>query len=218
MDLQISGFLSKYSYLGEDASVEAVQETGEPLRCIYYHDLDNNSTAESDVNALYFAYNYYCTAVPTTLNGRPINKCQYKADNAGTAKAVYATKNSYAYYKEAYDRLEADELKIINFEQTNLYKNKISKLGLSESYTISADDVSDLMSSLGISPTVSTDSNGGTTYDLFSINVAPPMGSGSLTPSGLFEKAHSICMGEMSLPKPATSGLTATQINNTLRG
>ena len=44
------------------------------------------------------------------------------------------------------------------------------------------------------------------------------MGSGSLTPSGLFEKAHSICMGEMSLPKPATSGLSATQINNTLRG
>ena len=44
------------------------------------------------------------------------------------------------------------------------------------------------------------------------------MGSGSLTPSGLFEKAHSICMREMSLPKPATSGLTATQINNTLRG
>ena len=44
------------------------------------------------------------------------------------------------------------------------------------------------------------------------------MGSGSLTPSGLFEKAHSICMGEMSLPKPAASGLTATQINNTLRG
>ena len=37
MDIQISGLLSRYTYLGDDAAVEAIQETGDPLRCVYYY-------------------------------------------------------------------------------------------------------------------------------------------------------------------------------------
>ncbi|MCR5506520.1 MAG: hypothetical protein K6F04_01580 [bacterium] len=38
MDIQISGLLSRYTYLGDDAAVEAIQETGDPLRCVYYYN------------------------------------------------------------------------------------------------------------------------------------------------------------------------------------
>ena len=70
-----------------------------------------------NVNRLYYAYNYYCTPEKTTgPSGEPLMGCIYDT----SANDVFATTGSYSFYKEAWDRLEAGELKIINFELSPL--------------------------------------------------------------------------------------------------
>ena len=121
MDIQIEGLLTKYSYLADDDAIIAMQETGDPLRCIYYHDLNTSTTTKTssssikNINDLYYAYNYYCEQeTEAGASGQPIIKCNFVGfDNLTN---VYATNNSTAFYKEVYDRLMADELKIINFD------------------------------------------------------------------------------------------------------
>ena len=58
MDLQINGLISKYSYISSDPSVEAMIETGDPLRCVYYHNKESgkdfDGSSEKDINNLFF--------------------------------------------------------------------------------------------------------------------------------------------------------------------
>lgn len=215
MDMQIAGFLSKYAYLGEDPSVEIIQEGSEPLRCIYYYDVNNlntetaKTTTDKNVNNLYYGYNYYCEPELGTGNdGQPINKCKWNTNNG-----TYATRGSYAFYKEAYDRLKSDELTILNFTQTKLYQNKFkSVMGDSvdlSTYSVSTDDVSDMLKSLGLDTGVVSSKENVT---LFSVNVTPPVGAGTLDPKGIFTKAHDICMGNMTVPTATQSGLTDADI------
>ena len=104
MDLQINGFLAKYSYLSEDPAVEAMTETGDAFRCAYYHDIDNptvpaskSSNGQDNVNRLYYAYNYYCTPEKTVgPSGEPLMGCVYDT----SSNDVFATTGSYAFYKE----------------------------------------------------------------------------------------------------------------------
>ena len=215
MDMQIAGFLSKYAYLGEDPAVEIIQEGSEPLRCIYYYDVNNlntetaKTTTDKNVNNLYYGYNYYCEPEQGTGNdGQPINKCKWNTNNG-----TYATRGSYAFYKEAYDRLKSDELTILNFTQTKLYQNKFkSVMGDSvdlSTYSVSTDDVSDMLKSLGLDTGVVSSKESVT---LFSVNVTPPVGAGTLDPKGIFTKAHDICMGNATVPTATQSGLTDANI------
>lgn len=215
MDMQIAGFLSKYAYLGEDPSVEIIQEGSEPLRCIYYYDVNNlntetaKTTTDKNINNLYYGYNYYCEPEQGTGNdGQPINKCKWNTNNG-----TYATRGSYAFYKEAYDRLKSDELTILNFTQTKLYQNKFkSVMGDSvdlSTYSVSTDDVSDMLKSLGLDTGVVSSKESVT---LFSVNVTPPVGAGTLDPKGIFTKAHDICMGNATVPTATQSGLTDADI------
>lgn len=284
MDLQINNIIASYSYLADDQGVQAMQETNDPLRCIYYNssNVDNlfgdattskycseeqmskrndnliNSTSgkvdlslnkigketafnnynfcsnQKDINELYMSYNYYCDLDTSEVGvaGMPVNKCNIKQySNGGKSKNnVFATKDSAAYYAEANRRVQAGELKIINFEQTNLFKNKISKLdlenwdmmSLTSKTCVDSDNkscqegsagctcsetnsVSDLMEDLGLA---SSDS------ELFSINVVPPVGAGSLNASGIFQKASDICFGAQVFK---SAGKTLTEDEKTIK-
>ncbi len=227
MDLQISGLISKYSYISSDPSIEAMVETGDPVRCVYYHNKatgqDFDGSKEKDINNLFFGYNYYCSPEPTIENGRPVNKCRY-SNARKDQSAVFASPNSYAYYKEANKRMEAGELKVINFTQTDLWKNKISKVFDTEKereefkgYQVEASDVSDLMKGLGISNEATGDEKDKKKVQLFSISVAPPPNSGSFSPSGAYNRAHNICIGELDLPTEKESGLTKAVIDKELK-
>jgi len=272
MDTQIPGFISKFSYLNNDATVEAMLETGEPLRCLYYYDLDNSRSERSssvnlaedddaivkDMNYLYFAYNYYCKPITGTVNGRPVNMCGNANATVGNAISstrtefvldengekivdaddptgfktktvavstksaarkssdVFATQNSTAYYKEAFDKMENDELNIINFEKTQLYKNKFANLENVSSKMLTNDDVGDLLASLGIS-TSSKNEDGSESFELFSLSVTPPIGAGTAVAQDLYRKAHNICMGLSELPTPKASGLSQKVISEELR-
>ena len=84
MDIQIEGLLTKYSYLADDDAIIAMQETGDPLRCIYYHDLNTSTTTKTssssikNINDLYYAYNYYCEQeTEAGASGQPIIKCNF---------------------------------------------------------------------------------------------------------------------------------------------
>lgn len=214
MDLQINGFISKYSYLSDDPAIEAINETGDPLRCVYYHDLDNPTTVpDGNINKLYYAYNYYCSPQKTTgPSGEPLMGCVYDVD----AGDVFATKGSYAFYKEAWDRLEAGELKIINFEKTELYAKKLKDYDMAMydagKFNITQSETDELLAGLGLKPETE---NGEATDDvpLFSVNVAPPTGAGSFDPAGMFQKAHEICTGRANVPTAKTSGMSATEIS-----
>ena len=172
----------------------------------------NFCSNQKDMNELYLSYNYYCDLETSEVGvaGMPVNKCNLTKAKGGTNKnSVFATKDSYAYYAEANRRVSAGELKIINFEQTDLFKNKISKLGLENWDMMSltgetcsladgteckkgdknctcTNSVSDLMTDLGLS----SDS------EIFSINVVPPVGAGSMDPGAMFNKASDICFGQ----------------------
>ena len=230
MDIQVKGILSKYAYIGEDPAVEAIQETGDPLRCVYYYKDDvasqnllkaSQKTVKSenfdskisknakDVNALYYAYNFYCKPeLGVGEAGQPINECQWDTSNN-----VYATKKSYAFYKEAFDRLQADELTILNFTSTSLYQNKIKGMVGDDfdvsKHSVSPSDVSDMLSQLGLDTSTATSDK-----TLFSVNVAPPVGAGTLNPKGVFQKAHEICMGNGQFPTTASSGLGESDLND----
>ncbi|MGN0929411.1 MAG: hypothetical protein ACI4N3_02090, partial [Alphaproteobacteria bacterium] len=293
MDAQIDPIISNYAYLSDDEAVQAMQETKDPLRCIYYNSANvkglfvngdskyctdesilaerkgvsidtttggvkskktnkedkfnnlNFCSNQRDINDLYMSYNYYCDLDESAVgvSGMPINKCNLKKATSksndgktGNNKTdVFATNDSYAYYNEANRRVEAGELKIINFEQTNLFKNKIAPLGLenwdrmsltsgstevcknangSSCSKGSADcictienSVSDLLSDLGLG----SNSNGS---ELFSINVVPPVGAGNLNPGSQYEKARNICFGMTTFK---IAGKTATDNENTIK-
>ncbi len=224
MDIQIKGFLSKYSYLGENPAVEAMQETGDAFRCIYYSKGDgstisssmktparlassNSSASGQDVNALYYAYNFYCKPeTKTGESGQPLNICTWDTSNNANA-----TKKSYMFYKAVLDKLEADELTILNFTSTKLYETKFktameaagaTNIDLS-TYQISSSDVNDMLKDLGMDTSENTSEQ-----QLFSVNVVPPQGAGSLNPKGIFQKAHEICMGNSQLPTTTNSSLS----------
>ncbi|MBR1544692.1 MAG: hypothetical protein IJ638_01970, partial [Alphaproteobacteria bacterium] len=211
MDIQIKGILSKYSYLGEDSAVEAISETGDPLRCVYYYSADTSTsdvTENKNINNLYYAYNYYCSPKQSTgSSGQPVNICNWDTSNKS-----FASKKSYAYYNEAFKRLKNDELTILNFTQTKLYQNKIKDYMGQETasvYQISSSDVSDMLTSLGLDTSENTSDQ-----TLFSVNVAPPTDAGSLNPQGVFQKAHEICMGNGTTPTTKSSGLGEEDLND----
>jgi len=154
MDAQIAGYVSKYAYLAQDPAVESIQETTDPLRCIYYDKSYNISEDVPDLNELYFAYNYYCDQVKDG-NEANLSKCTYNKNKG----SLFATKNSYAFYKTAYDRLKADELVILHFNETSLYKNKYRQLLGEEKANalpkVTVSDVKDMFKSLGLDATSS---------------------------------------------------------------
>ena len=277
MDAQIDTTISNYQYLADDPAIQAMQETADPLRCIYYNaskveglfssgagtkycsadlvssrkdtviDAKGKSVKQSnfndfnicsnqkDVNDLYLSYNYYCDLDSSNVGvaGMPINKCNLKKSSGNDKNAVFATQDSYAYYNEANRRADAGELKIINFEQTNLFKNKIEPLGLENwnqmSLTSDAscgyvdasgnkcnagaegcvkmctNSVSDLMNDLGLKST-------GT--EIFSINVVPPIGAGNFDPGSQYEKAKNICFGNATFK---LAGKTASENEKTVQ-
>lgn len=263
-----------------------------------YRNFVYENCTSREVNDLYFSYNYYCDLRTSTLKNAVGVKTSYcklsseDTDNKGlTGDAlvraemanVFGTASSAEYYKEALKRLESGELKMVNFTNSNLYKQKIEGLGLE---TLKAYDISSLLNtvtkcddgyrynaSVGacqlyntdegqyedaglaiaeyISPTKPSTCESGDTYDdmskkcircqtnykwntivrrcqntdakyqdiiraaseedikdarsiytdlgierdnsLFSINVVPPLGSGLVFPSALFNKASEYC-------------------------
>jgi len=60
----------------------------------------------------------------------------------GSLSNVFATQDSIAYYREANKRFDENNLRMVNFTQSNLYKEKISTLGLD---ALRAFDVSSLL-------------------------------------------------------------------------
>ncbi|MDR1009519.1 MAG: hypothetical protein LBL52_04700, partial [Rickettsiales bacterium] len=222
MDAQIAGLINANKWLAADAAAKAVQSSAEPLRCIYYDSIatsgiygeinkkecaerGNNMNVcpgQKDVNDLYMSYNYYCDLDSSTQTARgvPVNKCNFAKPTSGTSydgsktnkTGAFATRDSWAFYNEALRRVNNGDLKIINFETTNLYKNKISKLELEhfEEYSISNADVGDMMSDLGL---------GNSNAEIFSINVTPPVGAGTLDGAGLFRKASDLCFSGTKL-------------------
>lgn len=245
MDAQIDTTIANYPYLADDEAVQAMQDTQDPLRCIYYNaanveglfssgadtkycssDLvskrnsilvnDNGTKKEEstnfnnfnvcsnqkDVNDLYMSYNYYCdlNTSDVGVSGMPINKCDLKRSTGKNKNDVFATKDSYAYYNEANRRVSAGELKIINFEKTKLFTDKISKLGLEnwDKMSLKSDTVFDLLDDLGLT----------NNEEIFSINVVPPVGAGNLNPGSQYEKAKNICFGTTTFK---IAGKTATE-------
>ncbi len=252
MDIQIANIISSYPYLADDPAVQSIQETGDPLRCIYYDtakveeifgsditgkycssdlmakrqtmsidDKTGNSSKDAifnnlnfcsnqkNLNELYMAYNYYCDLNTSEVSalGMPINKCNIVSKDATDKNSVFATKDSMAYYAEANRRVENGELKIINFEKTNLFKNKISKMNLENWDMMSLDyeDTNDLLADLGLT----ADEN-----ELFSINVVPPVGAGNLNPAGVFKKASDICFSKANIK---LAGKKATESESRLQ-
>lgn len=244
MDAQIDTTIANYPYLADDEAVQAMQDTQDPLRCIYYNAANveglfssgadtkycssdlvstrNSTTVNSkgqtekstnfnnfnvcsnqkDVNDLYMSYNYYCdlNTSDVGVSGMPINKCDLKQSTGKNKNDVFATKDSYAYYNEANRRVSAGELKIINFEKTKLFTDKISKLGLEnwDKMSLKSDTVSDLLDDLGLT----------NNEEIFSINVVPPVGAGNLNPGSQYEKAKNICFGTTTFK---IAGKTATE-------
>ncbi len=211
MDLQIPNIVSKFAYLSDDVGLEALSESGEPLRCVYYHNLEGSSDSfnnKKDINGLYFAYNYYCSTVEEVgESGQPVMKCEFNT-NSGNSK-MFATKNSYAFYKETFDRLQAGELKIVNFDKSSLYQKYIKDMNLDKVITIEPADVSDLFKGMGLETGVASEGS----TDLFSVSVAPPVGAGSLVPATVYQKAHDICVGELKVPSAKDLGLTSAQLD-----
>ncbi|MDR1008845.1 MAG: hypothetical protein LBL52_01170 [Rickettsiales bacterium] len=170
MDLQIKPYVAKYDYLAKDEATKQIQNSSDPLRCIYYDEsyakklysttnlkqyckpptatttatgwaqvtvpttptaagakttveLPNFCSGQRQLNELYLTYNYYCKlgSMSVDSRGTPVQRCE----KLTAASNSFATKQSYAYYKEATRRVDDGELKIINFEQTSLYKDKI---------------------------------------------------------------------------------------------
>jgi|GEM_PF-6090358 len=60
----------------------------------------------------------------------------------GSLSNVFATQDSIAYYREANKRFDESSLRMVNFTQSNLYKEKIATLGLD---ALKAFDVSSLL-------------------------------------------------------------------------
>ena len=208
----------------------------------------NNSGADAvatfkafpqDINFLFMTYNFYCQIDRSTKDdfGQFINRCVVPNDKTrGSDKAaVFATRDATAYFMEANRRIEEDELKLLNFEETDLFKNKLSSIIADcelptgdnvdqktverynkdcaanatkawQQFSITArscpadkpncsDDekvngVGDLFSDLGLVK------NG---KELFSINVSPPLGAGTLDVAGTFKRASDICFSSMKL-------------------
>lgn len=208
LDTQIKGYLAKYSYLSEDAAIEALQETGDPIRCAYFDkDFDgDNSKSNKNINELYFSYNYFCDNVATVTgeSGQPIYEC-----SANNTTNAFATKNSTAYYKETLRRLDTNELVVLNFTKTALGKKIQDSQTIS---TVSLDDVNDMFKELGLGEG-KNDGKTEKTVEMFSISVAPPISAGSLNPKGLFQKAHNVCMKLDRLDEKGI-GLGAEDLNN----
>ena len=87
----------------------------------------------------------YCSLAPeyeetdcTGLSGYELD-CKKQQNKKGMVN-VFATQNSVQYYKTALNRLKSGTLKMINFADTELYKNKIDSLDLEslKAYDISA--------------------------------------------------------------------------------
>jgi hypothetical protein len=224
MDQQIRPLVDKHQFLADDPAVQALVNSADPFRCLYYdakstvniygeintcvrkniNDM-NSCPGQKDANDLYMSYNFYCDLATSTetASGIPVQKCNFappsveKLNSDGTllssAKSSgFATKDSWGFYREANKRVDSGELKIINFETTNLYKNKIANLGLEnfEKYSITREDSKDLLNDLGIA---------GSDAEIFSINVAPPIGAGALDPSGMFKRASDLCFSNSPL-------------------
>ena len=76
-------------------------------------------------------------------------------------------------------------------------------------HSVSPSDVSGMLEQLGLDTSTTTSE---TTF--FSVNVAPPVGAGTLNPKGVFQKAHEICMGNGQFPTTASSGLGESDLND----
>ncbi len=200
LDTQIKAYLAKYSYLNEDAAVEALQETGDPIRCAYFDKEFAGDNSKKNINELYFSYNYFCDSVTTVTgeSGQPVYEC-----TANNTTNAFATKNSSAYYKETLRRLDANELVLLNFGETTLGQNINKKIAANEVITsVSSADLEQMFEELGVSEKEldNLDNKEGNkkgnekTVEMFSISVVPPISAGSLNPKGLFQKAHNICM------------------------
>lgn len=232
MDAQIDTVVANYQYLADDPAVQAMQETTDPFRCVYYNsskveglfandarycssDLlanrketivdskglskkkDSKSfnnmnvcSNQKDINELYLSYNYYCdlSTSEVGVSGMPVNKCNLKSSDGKSKNDIFATRDSYAYYNEANRRVSNGELKIINFEKTKLFKDKIEPLGLEnwKQMSLSEGSVSDLLDDLGLTSNEN---------EIFSINVVPPVGTGNFDASAQYDKARNICLG-----------------------
>ncbi len=134
---------------------KSLAEGGQPS-LEYQKFVDDNCVAR-DVNDLYFSYNYYCDLRTTTLKnpmGLKTNYCALSSEEenteglTGEAKIraeianVFGTTSSSEYYKEALARLDAGELKMVNFTDSQLYKERIEGLGLE---SLQAFDISSLL-------------------------------------------------------------------------
>jgi hypothetical protein len=135
------GMKSSESCLSEINANMAAGSGGNPLSTA----VDSSICHARDINDLYYSYNYYCKVVPSSIKnalGRITNFCQLVEEKqaaeglTGNAKDraemgnVFASQNSTAYYQEVQDRLEAGELKMVNFTDSQLYRSKIANLGL----------------------------------------------------------------------------------------
>ncbi|MBD5405670.1 hypothetical protein HDR59_03935 [bacterium] len=145
--------LCKEKYLVEKyKSVEDLTTADSEYRNFVYENCSSR-----DVNDLYFSYNYYCDLRTSTLKnaiGVKTNYCKLSSEEnntnglTGEAKLraeianVFGTTSSSEYYKEALRRLESGELKMVNFMDSNLYKQKIEGLGLE---TLQSYDISTLL-------------------------------------------------------------------------
>jgi hypothetical protein len=211
MDGQIKPIVSEYEYIMEDEAYEVAVESGEPFRCVFFDAksqslksaaCENADSAgdqcscvgsscyeQQNLNELYSSYNYYCKIRRKANNsiGRKINQCV--VDTA----SQFATKDSIAYYREVLDRVEDDGLRIINFEDSSIYKNFVESLPLDDPtvYTVPKSVANQIYTDLGL------DGNN----ELFSVNVAPPIGAGNYLPSTHFKIASDTCFAtEPMLP------------------
>lgn len=145
--------LCKEKYLvNANKNVEKITEANADYKNFVYE----NCSAR-DVNDLYFSYNYYCDLRTSTLKnaiGVKTNYCKLSSEEENTSGLtgdekvraeianVFGTTSSSEYYKEALNRLDAGELKMVNFKDSNFYKYNIEILGLE---TLQSYDISSLL-------------------------------------------------------------------------
>jgi len=147
-----------------------------------------------DANYLYLGYNYFCGITENVDEyGITMNDCII-AQNALASRAPFATKASTQYFLEAAFRMENGEsrdgipFRILNFQDSALYRNKISRMGLDtlEKYLVRNEDVNDLRRELGITPDEMD--------QFFSVSVPVPSNFVRVNGAGLLNEGTRLCL------------------------
>ena len=156
-----------------------------------------------DMNQLHSAYNFFCRIQRRWRNsiGRWGNQCAI--ETAGT----FATRYSIAYYREVLRRVDEGELRMINIEDSAFFQNFISALNLTNDISrnmISRQARNQTFGALGLAEET----------ELFSINVSPPVGSGTFIAGGALERALNDCFNpELALADEIPNNQLRNQTN-----